>query len=77
MRVSALKDVGHYSAHITEDLLTGMKLHANGWKSVYVHEALAWRRRPNHIAFILQSTNAMGYGCIDILFTIVPNCSER
>jgi cellulose synthase (UDP-forming) len=47
IRVAALNDVDHYSAHVTEDLLTGMKLHSRGWKSVYVHEALAIGEGPD------------------------------
>ena len=47
IRVSALKSVNHYSAHITEDLITGMKLHSKGWKSVYLSEPLAIGEGPD------------------------------
>ena len=68
IRVSALKSVNHYSAHITEDLLTGMKLHANGWKSYYVAEPLAIGEGPNTWESYFSQQLRWAYGCMDILF---------
>jgi cellulose synthase (UDP-forming) len=72
IRVAALKDVDHYSAHITEDLLTGMKLHARGWKSVYVHEVLAVGEGPSTWQAFFSQQMRWAYGCIDILFRYTP-----
>jgi len=72
LRVKALEDVDHYSAHITEDLLTGMKLHAKGWRSVYVHEALAIGEGPTSWEAYLSQQMRWAYGCIDILFRHSP-----
>jgi cellulose synthase (UDP-forming) len=69
IRVSALKAVDHYSAHITEDLLTGMKLHANGWKSVYVPEALAIGEGPTTWKAYFDQQKRWAYGCMHILFS--------
>jgi cellulose synthase/poly-beta-1,6-N-acetylglucosamine synthase-like glycosyltransferase len=68
IRVSAFKDVDHYTAHITEDLITGMKLHANGWKSVYVPHPLAVGEGPNTWEAYFNQQLRWAYGCIDILF---------
>ena len=68
VRVTALKDVDHYSAHITEDLLTGMKLHANGWKSIYVPEALAIGEGPVTWKSYFAQQKRWAYGCMHILF---------
>ncbi len=68
IRVSALKDVDHYSAHITEDLLTGMKLHSKGWKSVYLPYALAIGEGPNSWESYFNQQMRWAYGCMDILF---------
>lgn len=68
VRVAALKDVDHYSAHITEDLLTGMKIHANGWKSVYVPEALAIGEGPVTWKAYFAQQKRWAYGCMHILF---------
>ena len=67
IRVEALKDVDFYSAHITEDLLTGMKLHANGWKSVYVSEALAIGEGPSTWQAYFAQQMRWAYGCMHIL----------
>jgi cellulose synthase/poly-beta-1,6-N-acetylglucosamine synthase-like glycosyltransferase len=68
IRVSALRSVDHYSAHITEDLLTGMKLHARGWKSVYVPEALAIGEGPITWKAYFAQQKRWAYGCMHILF---------
>jgi cellulose synthase (UDP-forming) len=68
IRVRALKEVNHYSAHITEDLLTGMKLHTKGWKSIYLSEALAIGEGPLTWEAYFNQQMRWAYGCIDILF---------
>jgi cellulose synthase (UDP-forming) len=77
IRVKALKDVDYYSAHITEDLLTGMKLHANGWKSVYVHEALAIGEGPTTWQAYFNQQMRWAYGCIDIFFKHSPKLFRK
>lgn len=72
IRVKALKDVDHYSAHITEDLLTGMKLHAKGWKSVYVPEPLAIGEGPSTWQSYFNQQMRWAYGCMHILLHITP-----
>jgi hypothetical protein len=72
IRVSALKDVDHYSAHITEDLLTGMKLHAKGWKSVYISSPLAIGEGPNTWESYFSQQMRWAYGCTDILLRHSP-----
>lgn len=67
IRVKALKEVDHYSAHITEDLLTGMKLHNKGWKSIYLSEALAIGEGPLTWEAYFNQQTRWAYGCIDIL----------
>ncbi len=67
IRVEALEDVDHYSAHITEDLLTGMKLHANGWKSTYVSEALAIGEGPTTWQAYFAQQMRWAYGCMHVL----------
>jgi cellulose synthase (UDP-forming) len=72
MRVAALKEVDHYSPHITEDLLTGMKLHAAGWKSVYVPKVLAIGEGPMAWKAYFDQQKRWAYGCMHILFTHSP-----
>jgi cellulose synthase (UDP-forming) len=77
VRVAALKDVGLYSAHITEDLLTGMKIHANGWKSVYVPEPLAVGEGPVTWPAYFNQQMRWAFGCIDVLFKYSPTLFRR
>lgn len=72
IRVSAFKKMGHYTAHITEDLVTGMKLHAQGYKSVYVPSPLAIGEGPSTWESYFNQQLRWAYGCIDILFHHSP-----
>lgn len=68
MRVSAFKDIEGYTAHITEDMLTGMKIYANGWKSVYVPKILLIGEGPGTWGAYLSQQMRWAYGCMDIAF---------
>jgi cellulose synthase/poly-beta-1,6-N-acetylglucosamine synthase-like glycosyltransferase len=77
VRVAALQSVGHYSAHITEDVLTGMKLHAHGWKSVYVPEVLAVGEGPaTWQAYFIQQMR-WAYGSMDVFLRFSPCLLRR
>lgn len=66
IRVQALKSVHLYSAHLTEDLLTGMKLHAKKWRSVYVPEPLAIGEGPSNWKAYFNQQMRWAFGCMDI-----------
>lgn len=68
IRVAALRSVDHYAGHITEDLLTGMKLHSAGWKSIYVPEPLSAGEGPTTWKAYFNQQNRWAYGCMHILF---------
>jgi cellulose synthase/poly-beta-1,6-N-acetylglucosamine synthase-like glycosyltransferase len=72
IRVEALRSVGYYSAHITEDLLTGIKLHAHGWQSRYVPEVLAIGEGPSTWKAFFDQQKRWAYGCMHILFHYTP-----
>jgi len=77
VRVAALKDVNHYSAHITEDLLTGMKLHTKNWKSIYIPHALAIGEAPSTWEAYFSQQMRWAYGCTDILFHHSPKLFKK
>ncbi len=77
IRVAALADVDYYSAHITEDLLTGMKLHANKWKSIYLPTPLAVGEGPTTWEAYFNQQMRWAYGCIDILFHHSPHLLKK
>jgi cellulose synthase (UDP-forming) len=67
VRVAALRDIGSYAGHLTEDLLTGMRLHARGWKSRYVPTPLAVGEGPETWAAYFNQQTRWAFGCMDIL----------
>lgn len=72
IRTSALKGVDLYSAHITEDLITGMKLHSQGWRSVYLSYPLAIGEGPFSWEAYFSQQMRWAYGCIDIFLRYTP-----
>jgi cellulose synthase (UDP-forming) len=69
VRVTALREIGLYAGHLTEDLLTGMRLHARGWESRYVHEPLAIGEGPVTWQAYFNQQMRWAFGCMDILRT--------
>lgn len=74
-RTTAYKAIDGYTAHITEDMLTGMKLYAHetDWKSVYVPEALLVGEGPSTWAAYFAQQMRWAYGCMDIAFRHAPS----
>ncbi len=67
VRVAALKDIGFYVGHLTEDLITGMRLHASGWTSAYVPVQLAVGEGPATWQAYFNQQMRWAFGCMDIL----------
>ncbi|MBI4319609.1 MAG: glycosyltransferase [Chloroflexi bacterium] len=72
LRTAAWRDVDGYAGHIVEDHLTGMKIYARGWKSVYVPEVLCVGEGPPSMAAYLTQQTRWAFGCLDILFRHTP-----
>lgn len=72
MRVKAYLDIDGYTAHITEDMLTGMKLYTKDWKSIYVPEILLVGEGPITWVSYFNQQMRWAYGCMDILFRHAP-----
>jgi len=72
IRVSALKSVGWYEGHITEDLATGIKMHAAGWRSYYVPLPLAVGEGPTSWSAYFSQQARWAYGCFAVLFQVTP-----
>jgi len=65
VRVEALRQSGLYAAHLVEDLATGMKLHAEGWRSVYVAEPLLIGEGPTDWTSYFKQQFRWAKGSID------------
>jgi cellulose synthase (UDP-forming) len=72
VRVSALRDIGWYQGHLTEDLATGKRFHAAGWRSVYVPEPLLIGEGPATWAALFTQQYRWASGCLNIFLTISP-----
>jgi cellulose synthase (UDP-forming) len=69
VRVAALREVGWYQGHLTEDLATGKRFHQGRWRSVYVPEALAIGEGPTTWAAYFNQQYRWAFGCMSIFFT--------
>jgi len=68
IRVKALKEIGWYAGHLTEDLLTGMTLYAHGWKAAYCPKVLAVGEGPTTWQAFFAQQLRWAHGCYDVLF---------
>ncbi len=73
IRTKAFLDIDGYTAHIAEDMLTGMKFYARHWKSVYVPETLLIGEGPSTWSAYFGQQMRWAYGCMDIVFRHSPN----
>jgi cellulose synthase/poly-beta-1,6-N-acetylglucosamine synthase-like glycosyltransferase len=75
MRMDAYRDIDGYTAHITEDMLTGMKIYTREkkWKSVYVPEVLLIGEGPETWTSYFNQQMRWAYGCMDIAFRHAPD----
>ncbi|MDP5172001.1 MAG: glycosyltransferase [Bacteroidia bacterium] len=71
-RRSALDSIGGHAAGLSEDMHTAMQLHAKGWKSTYVPEALTRGQVPATLSAYYQQQLKWTRGSLDLLFHTVP-----
>jgi cellulose synthase (UDP-forming) len=57
---------------VTEDMATCMRLHANGWRSVYHHEVLAHGLAPEDLGTMLQQRLRWSQGTLQVLLRENP-----
>lgn len=77
VRVSALKEIDYYNAHLTEDLRTGMELHSQKWRSTYVPEVLAVGEGPSTWTAYFNQQMRWAFGCMHILFNHTPKLMKK
>ncbi len=79
MRTRAYRAIDGYTAHIAEDMLTGMKLYAHEtkWKSVYVPEKLFIGEGPTSWSSYFKQQMRWSYGCMDKVFRHSPKLFSR
>lgn len=71
-RRSALDSIGGHGIGLAEDLVTSIRLHARGWKSVYVPEVLSRGLVPADLDSYLKQQLKWSRGVYEVLFREYP-----
>jgi cellulose synthase (UDP-forming) len=67
-RVAALQEIGGYAVHDADDVLTCIRLRAQGWRGVYVPEILAVGLAPETWPDFLQQQRRWARSVLDLTF---------
>ncbi len=73
----ALESIGGHGIGLAEDLVTAIRLHAAGWKSVYVPEVVARGLVPEDLDSFLRQQLKWSRGVYEVLFREYPRAFRR
>ncbi len=76
-RRSALNSIEGHGLGLAEDLVTSIRLHAAGWKSIYVPEILARGMVPEDLTSFLKQQLKWSRGVHDVLFQELPRAFRK
>jgi cellulose synthase/poly-beta-1,6-N-acetylglucosamine synthase-like glycosyltransferase len=76
-RRKALQSIGGHGIGLAEDLVTSIRLHATGWKSVYVPEVVSRGLVPADLDSFLKQQLKWSRGVHDVLFREYPRAFRR
>lgn len=76
-RRKALDSIGGHAAGLSEDMHTAMKLHAEGWESVYVPKALTKGLVPASITSYYKQQLKWSRGTLELLFEVYPKLFSK
>ena len=76
-RRAALESIGGHGIGLAEDLVTSIRLHANGWRSVYVPEALSRGLVPEDLDSFLKQQLKWSRGVYEVLLREYPRAFRR
>lgn len=71
-RRTALESIGGHAVHLVEDFVTSLRLHARGWKSVYVPEIVARGLVPEDLRSYFAQQLKWATGMFQVLFHLMP-----
>uniref|UniRef100_Q3ATR2 Glycosyltransferases probably involved in cell wall biogenesis-like protein n=1 Tax=Chlorobium chlorochromatii (strain CaD3) TaxID=340177 RepID=Q3ATR2_CHLCH len=67
-RREALQDVGYFDEDtVTEDIATSLRLHAKGWKSMFLYKAYTFGMAPEDLASYFKQQNRWALGTSQLL----------
>ncbi|TDU40586.1 cellulose synthase/poly-beta-1,6-N-acetylglucosamine synthase-like glycosyltransferase [Gelidibacter sediminis] len=76
-RRSALDSIGGHAAGLSEDMHTAMKLHAKGWKSIYVPKALSEGLAPATLTSYFKQQLKWSRGTLELLVSTFPKLINK
>lgn len=76
-RREALESIGGHAAGLAEDMHTSMKLHAKGWKSVYVPQIVAKGLVPSTLSAYYKQQLKWSRGVFELLFRELPGVFRK
>lgn len=76
-RRSALDSIGGHAAGLSEDMHTAMKLHAKGWKSIYVPKLLSAGLTPATLTSYFKQQLKWSRGTFELLVTSYPKLFSK
>lgn len=76
-RRSALASIGGHGIGLAEDLVTAIRLHAEGWRSVYVPEILSRGLVPEDLGSFYKQQLKWSRGVYEVLFAELPGLFSR
>jgi len=76
-RRRALESIGGHGIGLAEDLVTAIRLHAAGWKSIYVPEVVARGLVPEDLDSFLRQQLKWARGVYEVLFHEYPRAFRR
>ncbi len=75
-RRKALDSIGGHMPGLSEDMHTAMRLHAAGWESIYLPEALTRGQVPETLSGYYKQQLKWSRGSFDLLFNVVPKIAK-
>jgi cellulose synthase (UDP-forming) len=76
-RRSALESIGGHGIGLAEDLVTSIRLHAAGWRSVYVPEIVSRGLVPEDLGSFFRQQLKWARGVYEVAFTELPALFPR
>jgi cellulose synthase (UDP-forming) len=76
-RRAALESIGGHGIGLAEDLVTAIRIHAAGWRSVYVPEVLSRGLVPEDLGSFYKQQLKWARGVFEVLFAELPRAFPR
>ena len=76
-RRSALADIGGHGLGLAEDLVTAIRIHASGWRSVYLPEVVSRGLVPEDLGSYYRQQLKWSRGVYEVAFAELPRAFSR